>query len=73
MCEPEVFQKQMYYIEEVLVTLLGLFCIPHSHLGLHAMIQHLGNCTLLAPLVTPLDLFPKLAKWVAAKYENEVL
>jgi len=31
MFEIEVFWKQMYCIEEVLVTLLGLFGLPRSH------------------------------------------
>ena len=47
MFEPEVFGKQCTVLKKVLVTLLGLF-------GTAAVIQRLGNCALLPPLVTPL-------------------
>jgi len=48
MFEPEVFRKQMYYIEKkVLVTLLGLFGAP-------IVISRLRNCAPLYSLVTPL-------------------
>ena len=47
MFEPEAFRKQMYCVEEVLVTLLGLFDALHSDSAPGELCPHF-------PLVKPL-------------------
>jgi len=49
--EPEIFRKQMYFIEESICDIVGTFWRPPQSFGAPAMIRRLGNC---APLVTPL-------------------
>ena len=44
MLEPEVFRKQMYFIEKVPVTLSGLYGDLRSHPAPSAVIWHPGNC-----------------------------
>ena len=61
MIETEVFPKQMYCIEKVLVTSLEL-------LGAPIVIRRTGNCAPLAPLVTPLSLGPQDPNGPSANY-----
>ena len=48
--EPEVFRKQMYWIEESTYDIVGTFRRPHSHSARPAVIRRPGIC---APLVHP--------------------
>jgi len=67
MCEPEVFRKQMYSIEESTCDIVWTFRRPRSHPAPSAVIRRPhsdsapGNCASLAPLVTPLYVSKQLA------------
>ena len=60
MFEHEVFQKQMYYIEESAYDIFGTFQHPLQIFGAP---RHLGNYTPLPPLIMPLVLITDIATY----------
>jgi len=58
MCEPELFRKQMYSIEESTCDIFGTFQHPPQSFGAPIIIWRLGNCALL---LTPLYASKQLA------------
>jgi len=66
MFEPEVCRT---VLKEVLVTLLGIFGVPHSHLASPAMIQRPGSCAPLPLFFTPLGETLAYKVWLQNKAE----